>query len=68
MTTFTVTVDWENNAELFWDSVRAHKGLEARIDSGVVSEEDRKLIESLPGFSDGPDHAPTAVIFGLEKH
>ena len=62
----SVAVDWENNAETFWDALRARKdgkALEAAIDSGRVTTAQRDLLVSLPGYSDGPEHAQTALIF-----
>lgn len=64
--TIAVRVDWENNAEEFWDALRAHKNgktLEAAIDSGRVTMEQRDFLTSLPGYSNGPEHARTALVF-----
>lgn len=64
--TVAVSVDWENNAETFWDALRARKDgktLEAAIDSGRITTAQRDLLRSLPGYSGGPDHAQTALIF-----
>lgn len=60
-----VTIDGENNAEQWWDALRAHaqgQKIEAAIDAGSLTAAQLRLCESLPGWSDGPAHAPTALV------
>lgn len=76
-----ISVDYENNAEIWWDAARedqAHHAIPPTIaslvkpllevggvDSITVSDAEAARIvlwaKSLPGWSDGPDHAPTAL-------
>ena len=66
-----IVVDEENNAEEFWEHVRYSSSvpheLIALSDTITVSDERAAEIEAwcakAPGFSDGPTHAPTALIF-----
>lgn len=60
-----VTVDQENNAEEWWDALRAHpngKQLEAAIDAGAVSSEQLKTLQSLPGWAGSSKHAPHPLV------
>jgi hypothetical protein len=61
-----IRVDDENNAERWWDALR-----EARPDiatslerngCAVVSDSVLHSLESLPGWSDGPEYAKTPLI------
>ena len=61
-----LTVDAENNAEQWWDAVREvaphiASALE-RDGRAVVSNDVFDALASLPGYSDGPEHAETALI------
>jgi hypothetical protein len=70
-----VVVDYENNAEEFWDHIRSCEDAPAELVGMATTVEDeilvspqrgRELIEwcvSAPGWRDGPDYAPTALIF-----
>lgn len=62
----SVRVDEENNAEEWWDAVRAADrggaGLEAAIDSGRVTRAQLAVLRGLPGWSDGPEFARTALV------
>jgi sulfur relay (sulfurtransferase) DsrC/TusE family protein len=62
----TVRADYENNAELFWDTVREKhpaiaKKLKADTDV-VLTEEEWEIVQAVEGFEDGPSYAPTALI------
>ena len=68
----TLTVDPENHAPEFWEHVDAlldvlraleHKGPgeSARV-SRDTWEKARKVLEHVPGWSDGPEHAPTPIV------
>lgn len=79
MKKYLARVDFENPADAFWFNFRERiaglklqhicpKILECIVEVGddgpwVVTEEQRALIESTPGFVDGPQHAPAALIF-----
>jgi hypothetical protein len=71
--TFRLTVDDENCAEIFWDALRAsnlvtpgsHEPVETALDTDgfvFVDEPTLEAIKALDGWSDGPNHAPTAMI------
>ena len=63
-----VRADEDNNAEEFWGELDAafHDVAEQLRESGVarVTAADWEAIRKLPGFSDGPDYAPDALIAG----
>lgn len=83
MSSVTVSVDMENNAEVFWDWLRSwmtdehrrqdpevYQLLSTLIDTGSVEITDPEaiqrfsnLVESMPGYSDGPEHARTALVW-----
>lgn len=79
MKKYLAKVDFENPATAFWFNFRERiaglklkhicpKILECVAEVGndgpwVVNEEERELIESTPGFEDGPEFAPTALHF-----
>lgn len=61
----TVEVDFENNAQEWWDALRAHPDgarIEAEIDAGSLDARDLAICEALPGWRDGPTYARTALI------
>lgn len=68
-----IIIDEENNAEGFWEHVGASpdtpeelRAIEIgdRIEvSAARAEEIREWCEKAPGFSGGPEHARTALIF-----
>ena len=64
--TIAITTDNENNAEVFWDSLRAsHPSIAYSLGEGKIVHltlETWKSIRQLPGFSDGPNHAKDALI------
>jgi hypothetical protein len=63
-----VRVDYENNAEAFWDALRKHKPAVAaelsRYDEADVTVDTWKFIQELPGFSDqyAPPYAPHPLV------
>lgn len=61
-----ILVDQENNAEVWWEELRSvYPQIAAELSRrqhAVVTEEVYNLLASLPGFADGPDYAPTALI------
>lgn len=61
-----IKVDAENNAEAWWEAVReAYPSIaQALTDHGhaVVAVDIWDQLAALPGFEDGPEHAPTALI------
>ena len=71
----TIRVDYENNAEAWWIAAATDEDapgafgpmLADNTDELTVSDEDAALIrawaERLPGWSDGPAYAPTALTF-----
>jgi hypothetical protein len=74
MAMITIKVDYENNAEKFWQTVDSDlnspfelKVLRTGDDEVTVSKKRAKEIETwcenVEGYSDGPDHAETAVLF-----
>ena len=70
-----IVVDEENNAEKFWEHAQSSADTPEELrgfgDSITVSNERAKEIESwckaAHGFADGPDHAPTALLFVDEE-
>lgn len=69
MTTATyiaVRADHENNAEEWWDALRQQYPRFAdtfmRHDVAVIRSELWDVLAALPGFSDGPEYAPTALL------
>ncbi len=65
-TFIAVRVDAENNAETFWDALTEAFPSFARSlrknDAAVIEESLWGSLAGLPGFSDGPAHAPDALI------
>jgi hypothetical protein len=61
-----VLVDLENNADGWWTALREHYPRFARVLShdghAVIARNLWAQLEALPGFADGPDYAPTALI------
>lgn len=69
---FTLYVDDENNAETFWGELEAaFPGIANNLrefgDTDVLSSE-WEAIKQLPGFTDGPAHAPTALIAEVREY
>lgn len=71
--TYRLTVDTENAAETFWDAMRASDiltpGSLEKVEDAIdrdgfvfVDETTMKEIESIDGWDDGPDYAPTALV------
>lgn len=64
-----IIVDHENNAEKFWENltILEEKIKELRrLASVAVDPEDSwvpELLQRIPGFSEGPEYAPTALMF-----
>lgn len=71
-----IKVEEENNCSKFWDHVyedpEAPEEIKALlyvgrnqlvIDNPCRAEEVKRWCESVPGFADGPKHAPFALIF-----
>jgi hypothetical protein len=68
-----ISIDYENNAEQWWMAAQASDTTPAAfaiiladsVDDITVSDEDAAAImawaETLPGWADGPEHAPTAL-------
>lgn len=61
-----VRVDDENTAEAWWDAARQQypdftRSLE-RNGTAIIHASLWNSLAALPGFSDGPDYAPTALI------
>lgn len=68
-----IAVDFENNAEEWWDAAREALDTPASInvllqtnETEVTVSDDEALdviawAEQLPGWNDGPDYAPTAL-------
>ena len=61
-----VLVDLENNADGWWTALREHYPRFARVLShdghAVIARNLWAQLEALPGFADGPDYAPTALM------
>ncbi len=75
----TILVDYENNAETWWDAARSHPNPPEALrpllevggpDSIEVTKEEASEIqtfaESLPGWKDGPEYAPRALIIEVD--
>lgn len=83
-------IDWENNAEKFWDELRlalrrgdgpSLEGVSLRrkvepmafdgeeVISGTDEEIDAIIawLETIPGYSDGPEYAKTALMLCEDK-
>ena len=65
-TYIAVRVDDENNAETWWTALREQfpdfaRSL-ARNGAAVIDAPLWDELAALPGFEDGPEHAPTALI------
>jgi hypothetical protein len=71
-----VIADEENNAEIWWDAARAASDTPACVKEWIQlmrfaplyltreqAIEVRKWAESLPGWDDGPAHAPYPLLF-----
>jgi hypothetical protein len=65
-TFIAIRVDDENNAESFWDALRsAYPELAAslsRNSAAVIESSLWDKLAEMPGFEDGPAHAPCALI------
>ena len=74
---YVVRVDWENNAEEWWDAARESSAappevrplLDGSTDDDRVTvsaeafEQIRRWAETLPGWTSGPEYAETALLF-----
>ena len=73
---YLIRVDWENNAEEWWDAARASSNappellplFDANTDDRVTVsaeayERIRQWAETLPGWDTGPEYAKTALFF-----
>jgi hypothetical protein len=62
----TVLVDQEYTAEYWWDALRERYPAFARVlernGRAVITVTFWKKIASLPGFTGGPEYAPTALM------
>jgi hypothetical protein len=64
----TVTVDFENNVEKWWDALRADPELaslpiaDTSTEWCEVTDGQLAALKALPGWSDGPKHAPNPLI------
>jgi hypothetical protein len=64
-TLITVKVDYENPAERWWAALQEREpGIAARLSDGEeqVTAEELDRLQALPGWSDGPAYARTALI------
>lgn len=64
--TYIIRADEENNAPTFWDAVHASSDADIRAigdaDEATVSAGTLAKLQALPGWSDGPAHAPNPLI------
>jgi len=60
-----VRVDYENNAELFWDTIREkHPAIAEKFQANAnvfLTEEEWETVQAVEGFEDGPNYARTAL-------
>ena len=64
-TTLTIAIDNENNADIFWaafDEQMPELAAQLREGETAVTKEIWEKIQSIEGFCDGPNYAPTALI------
>jgi hypothetical protein len=61
-----VRADYENNAELFWDTIREkHPAIAEKLQADtdiVLTNEEWETVQSVEGFEGGPSYAPTALV------
>ena len=62
----TVVIDWENNAEIWWDALRQQfSTLHERfflVDKLTITREQLRQLAALPGWADGPAYAKHPII------
>jgi hypothetical protein len=66
MMRLTATVDYENNAETWWEAIRVQEPKIAkrfeRADRVRLTMNEYRRLEALPGWSDGPHYAKHPLI------
>jgi hypothetical protein len=62
----TVRADYENNAELFWDTIREkHPAIAEKLQADAdvfLTDEEWETVQAVEGFEDGPNYARTALL------
>jgi hypothetical protein len=76
--TMTISVDWENNGEKFWESFNKKADSIKELDDMSELDEWRfkttperaqeivTFLEGLDGWNDGPSHAPHPLIISID--